>query len=395
MGESRVTNSCSTRYYPCSLTSPGIRAGFFKSANAMNSNWTLFKYLCRIIGGQDRDALLAASRAGLFPKLMDIAAGEDLLPALATRVEEQADIEQTLDEPERQLLRQALQHNTRRNMHTVMQALKLARTLNGAGITPTFLKGTAQLLTVNEARLGFRKQLDIDLVVAPEEMKDACAALLEAGYGFYRESGDADSEPVVFHDVTQALQESAAHHHVTPLVIEGYPSCVEVHRHFLARQFQRDIPLEGLLSTARLHESHGAAFRVPHAQYQVIHIVLGKMVYDGHLSRRSFPIREACDYIELLGSETGEVDWSLVAQHCRKNYTIFSQLVSELMAYRNEEGIKVTHDISRRLKLMEKRYNSGAVAKLLYTNARTQYLASEMIHSPTKLAAYLQRLGRG
>jgi hypothetical protein len=361
----------------------------------MQSNWTLFKYLCRIIGGQDCDALVEASQAGLLSKLLDIAAGEDLLPTLATRIEEQPDIELALDEPERQLLRQALQDNTRRNMQTLMQALKLARTLNSAGITPTFLKGTAQLLTVNEARLGFRKQMDIDLVVAPEELKDACAALLEAGYGFYSESGDANSEHVVFHDVTRALQESAAHHHVTPLVIDGYANCVEVHRHFLARRFQRDIPLEGLLSTARLHESHGAAFRVPSAQYQIILIVLGKMVRDGHLARRSFPIREACDYIQLLESEAGEVDWSLVAQHCGKNFTVFSQLVNELMAYRNENGIKITCDIGRRLKLMEQRYNSGAVAKLLDANARTQYLAKEMIYSPTKLTAYLKRLGRG
>lgn len=360
----------------------------------MHSNWTLFKHLCRIIGGQDCDALVAAYHAGLLSKLLDIAAHEYLLPALATRVEEQPDIKQALDEPERQVLRQALQDNTRRNMQTVMQALKLARTLNGVGITPTFLKGTAHLLTVNEARLGFRKQMDIDLVVAPEELKDACAALLEAGYGFYSESGGANSEHVVFHDVTRALQESAAHHHVTPLVIDGYPNCVEVHRHFLARRFQRNVPLEGLLSTALLHESHGAAFRVPHAQYQIILIVLGKMLRDGHLARRSFPIREACDYIELLESDRGEIDWGLVTRHCGEKFAIFSQLVRALTAYSNKKGIETTRDISWRLKLMEKRYNSRAMAKLLDTHARLLYLGNEMLYSPTKLTAYLQRLGR-
>jgi hypothetical protein len=361
----------------------------------MHSNWTLFKSLCRVLGGVDGNALIAASDAGLLTKLLEIAEREDLLPALAMRVQEQPDIEQALVEPERQLLRQALQANTRRNMQTVMQALKLARTLNVAGITPTFLKGTAQLLTVNEARLGFRKQLDIDLVVAPEELKNACEALLEAGYGFYRETKNSNSEPVVHHDIQQALRESAAHHHVTPLVIDGCASCVEVHRHFLARPLQRNNPLDALLGTARQHQSHGATFRVPCAEYQIIHIVLGKMVRDGHLARRSFPIREACDYIELLESEKVEIDRGLVAQHCGENYAVFSQLVGELMAYRNEKAINSTYDISRRLQLMEKRYNSGVMAKLLDAHARAVYLGKEMLYNPTKLTAYLQRLGRG
>lgn len=361
----------------------------------MHSNWTLFKSLCRVIGGQDSNALAQAQERGLLTQLVAMASQQDVLPALAMRIDEDIEITEALDEPERGLLQQALQGNTRRNMQTVMQALKLTRVLNGAGITPTFLKGTAQLLTVNETRLGFRKQLDIDLVVAPPELYAACAALLEAGYGFYREAKSADSEPVVFHDVKQALRESAAHHHVTPLVIDGYASCVEVHRHFLARQFHRKIPLQDLLSTARQHQNYGATFRVPSAEYQNIHIVLGKMVYDGHLARRSFPIREACDYIELMESEKGEIDRGLVTQHCGENYATFSQLVRELMAYRNKEEIDTSSTISRRLQLMEKRYNSGTIAKLLDAHARVLYLGKEMLYSPAKITAYTQRLGRG
>lgn len=361
----------------------------------MNSNWSLFKILCRVIGGQQGNALSAAHDAGLLKKLLEMAGSEDLLPALASRVEEKPNIKKFLEEHHRQLLRQALQDNTRLNMQTVMQAVKLARNLNVAGITPTFLKGTAQLLTINYARLGFRKQLDIDLVVAPDQLQDTCEALLKAGYGFYGEAKNPKGEPFVFRDIKQALQESKAHHHVTPLVIVGYAKSVEVHRHFLARKFQRNIPLEALLGTAREHRCHGAAFRVPCVEYQIIHLVLGKLVYDGHLARRSFPIREACDYIDLLESENGEIDQGLVLKHCGENYAIFSRLVSDLMAYKKGPEIANKCDISQRLQLMEKRYNSRTVANLLDVHARVQYLGMEMIYSPTKLTAYLQRLGRG
>ena len=277
----------------------------------MHSNWTLFKSLCRVIGGQDSDALARTRESGLLTQLVTMASQENVLPALAMRIDEQTEIKEALNEPDRGLLQQALQDNTRRNMQTVMQALKLARALNHVGITPTFLKGTAQLLTLNETKLGFRRQLDIDLVVAPHELSASCEVLLAAGYGFYREAKNAKSAPVVSHDIKQALRESAAHHHVTPLVIDGYASCVEVHRHFLARQFQRDNPLEALLGRAQQYQRHGATFRVPSAEYQIIHIVLGKMAYDGHLARRSFPIRGACDYIELLENEQGEIDRGL------------------------------------------------------------------------------------
>lgn len=361
----------------------------------MHSNWTLFKSLCRVIGGRDDHALARACEDRILPQLVQMADHQDLLPALGMRVDEQPDIKRGLPEPESQLLQQALRDNTRRNMQTVMQALKLARSLNNSGITPTFLKGTAQLLTVNEARLGFRKQLDIDLVVAPEELKAACRVLLDAGYGFYREATNARSLPGVFHDMKEAFRTSAAHHHLPPMVIDGYANCVELHRHFLPRRFQRRNPLGALLATAHRHECHGAAFTVPSTEYQVIHMVLGKLANDGYLARRDFSIREGCDYIALLDSVGGKIDRGFVAQHCGKDYAIFSQLVAELMGYTCGETIGSANHIKRRLQLMEKRYNTGGVAKLLDAQARAIHLGHEMLYSPAKLPAYLRRLGSG
>jgi hypothetical protein len=361
----------------------------------MQSNWTLFKSLCRVIGGQDNNALAQALAENVLSPLIEMAQYQGLLPALAMRIDEQPAIKQSLSETQRELLLQALRNNTLRNMQTVMQALKLARTLNSVGITPTFLKGTAQLLTVNEARLGFRKQSDIDLVVAPADLKAACQALIDAGYGFYREAMNAKRQPEVFHDITKAFRTSAAHHHLPPMVINGYASCVELHRHFLPRRFQRKNPLEPLLSSAHLHESRGATFQVPCAEYQIVHIVLGKLVNDSYLARRDFPIRDGCDYIELLNSVKGTIDQGLVEQHCGKNYTIFSQLATELMVQKTGENTGKANGINRRLQIMEKRYNSSKIAKLLDAHARARHLGHAMLYSPAKLPTYLQRLGKG
>lgn len=361
----------------------------------MHSNWTIFKSLCRVIGGQDKGALRRAYEDGILPRLVQMADRQDLLPALALRVDEQPDMKHLLAEPDSQKLQQALYANTGRNMQTVVQALNLARSLNEAGITPTFLKGTAQLLTVNQARVGFRRQLDIDLVLAPEELKAGCQALLDAGYGFYRGASNTNARPDVFHDLKAAFSTSAAHHHLPPMVIEGHKTCVELHRHFLPRRFQRHNPLAPLLGSAQQHQRHGATFRVPTAEYQLIHMVLGKLVNDSYLARRDFPIREGCDYIELLEREEGKIDTGRVERHCAGNYAIFTQLVAELMGYKTAETAARAGIIKRRLRLMEMRYNSAGMEKLLNAQARAIHLGNDLVYSPTKLPAYLRRLGSG
>jgi len=361
----------------------------------MHSNWTIFKSLCRVIGGQDSNALTQAHEDGILPQLVQAADHQDLLPALAVRVDEQPDIQQVMAEPDTQKLQQALHENTRRNMLTLVQALNLARTLNSSGIKPTFMKGTALLLTVNEARLGFRKQQDIDLVVAPEELQEACRALLKAGYGFRRKIRNTKSEPDVFHDIREAFSMSAAHHHLPPMVLEEYAGCVEPHRHFLPKRFQRRNPLAPLLVAAYQHQRHGTTFRVPSAEYQLIHMVLGKLVNDSYLACRDFPIREGCDYIELLESVKGEIDQELVERHCAGNYAIFTQLVAELMGYKTAVIGAQAGNITHRLHLMEMRYNYDRVAKLLDAHARAIYLGHELVYSPTKLPAYLRRLRSG
>lgn len=337
----------------------------------------------------------SALQNGVLPRLLELAERQDLLPALATRIDEQPTIKAILSDAERQQLDQALRDNTHHNMQTLMQALKLARTLNCVGITPTFLKGTAQLLTVNNARLGFRKQLDIDLVVAPEDLEKACRVLLTAGYGFYRFPSKVKDEPGEFLDTEEAFRTSTAHHHLPSLVMDGYAMPVELHRHFLPKRFQSRNPLEPLLNTANRHESHGAIFFVPSAEYQIIHTVLGKLVHDGYSARRDFPIREACDYIDLLEQTERKIDPGLVEQHCGENYRVFSQLVTALMAYRDQTMNSSTIDICRRLKLMEKRYNSSVIAQCLDVNARVTHLGQQMLYSPAKLPAFFKRmLGR-
>jgi hypothetical protein len=355
------------------------------------TRWSVFRILCRVLGDQDDHALADCIANGLLPQLVEMAGDEDVLPALAVRCGEQLPNNKALDNAEGELLTQVLRQNTVRNMQISAQALKLTKQLNRTGITPLFLKGTVQLLTADTKNLGFRKQVDIDLLVEPAQLEAAAAAISADGYNFYDFQGGASVEPVLIDDIGTAIKRSAAHHHLPPLVKSGYAATVELHRHHLDMRFQRKNPLEPLFASAIAKDSHGATFLIPSTEYQMIHLVLGKLLLDGHMARRTFPLREACDFIHLLETAQESIDYRRVAQHCGKAYYQFAQLVAELMAYPQVATKNQPADISTRMQLMQKRYNSPTVGKMLDAHAGALYLAQAMLYSPSKLPAYLHR----
>jgi hypothetical protein len=348
--------------------------------------------LCRALGGQDQTALKESITSTLLPQLFNMAHSQDLLPALAVRCNEQDVDTLVFGEEKADVCKQALMDNTLRNMEISAQALKFARQFNQAGINPLFLKGTARLLTSESENLGFRKQVDIDLIVRPEELEAAGDVFLADGYRFCEFPEKSTAVPIKPGDTIRAIKLSAAHHHLPPLVKDGYVATVELHRHHLPRRFQRNNPLEPLFASSRQIVSHGATFYVPSTEYQIIHLILGKLVHDGHLARRTFPIREACDLIDLLDNAEGDVDQQLVVQHCGSNFALFFALVVELMAYRPRNTITELVDTSNYIRMMQKRYDFPATGKVLDAYARTQHLAHALVYSPAKLPAYLNRL---
>jgi hypothetical protein len=358
----------------------------------LSTSSSVFRTLCRVLGGQDQTALKECITSRLLPQLFNMAHSQDLLPALAVRCNE-LDIDTLVFGKQRaDLLKQALMDNTLRNMEIHAQAIKFTRQLNCAGITPLFLKGTARLLTSASGNIGFRKQIDIDLIVQPTELEAAGDVFLADGYIFCKFPGNSTAVSLTPGDTVSAIKLSAAHHHLPPLVKGGYAATVELHRHFLPGRFQRSNPLEPLFGSARRIESHGSTFYVPSTEYQLIHLVLGKLVHDGHLARRTFPIREACDLIDLLDNAEGDVDQQLVVQHCGSNFALFIALVSELMAYRPQNIITELVDASKYMQMMQKRLESHAIRKSLDMYARAEHLAQALAHSPAKLPAYLRRM---
>jgi hypothetical protein len=359
---------------------------------ATHPDSTTFQLLCRVLGGQDTQVFEECAASGRLQQLFDMAYAQDLLPALAVRVNEQASDVQSLGDKKALLLKQALMDNTLRNMSIKAQAVKIARQLNRVGITPLFLKGTASLLTAHVDNLGFRKQADIDVLVEPAQLEIAGDSFLADGYVFQLEPDSAASAPTLLTDTRTATKLSSSHHHLPVLVKEGYATTVELHRHHLPRRFQRGNPLEPLFASAIQFDTLGAVFKVPSTDYQIIHLILGKLVNDGHFARRTFPIREACDLIDLLVNDGERINLKIIEQHCGMKFALFHALVIELMAYRSPVPISASDNASDYIRMMQKRFDSKLVRISLDTAARVDYLSHELAYSPMKLPNYFKRV---
>jgi hypothetical protein len=290
------------------------------------------------------------------------------------------------------LLQGALRDNTVRNMAIVSQALKITRILNASGIRPMFLKGTAQLLVAGSRQLGERKQVDIDLVVEPGQLRAAAALLLQDNYGFY----EVQAGRVVPHrripDLRAAL--ASSHHHLPELIKPDTPAIVELHRHHLPGRFQRRVPLASLFASAVPHQLQGATFLVPSTEHMIVHLILGKLLHDGHLARHTFPLRDACDYIRYLKSAHKPIDFGVIANYCGRYGGLFAALVAELMAYPPAAQYQpqyATRLIDRRIRMMQKASESRLISDVFRAYARMIHLLYAGVHSPGKLKEYLGR----
>ena len=355
------------------------------------TNWELFRHLCLIIGGQRSETLGEIIDQGAFERLAELAHERDLLPALACRLDEYAGSTANISAEIRDKLTQALKENTGLKLQIKAQAIKLTRALNAVGIEPIFLKGTAQLLTNSNLAVGFRKQVDIDLLVRPGQIEATCEALKHEGYRFYNAYGDSQE---TFNDTARALTLGAHHHHLPPMVKEGYSATLEIHKHPLRRRFDRALPVKQLLESTLSCDSHGAKFLVPTPDLQLLQLTLGDFIHDGYAARFDFPVRAGHDYIAFINQyadNAGAYSQTGADSRFNSSLPLFEQLVTEFMGLSEEKRIYPPRNIQNRLKLMEMRCNMPSVARALDQQARWRYLGLSLWYDSGKLSAYLAR----
>jgi hypothetical protein len=314
------------------------------------------------------------------------------LPALAAALQREPDALAGIPQEIGDTLRQAQKDAALRDLGIYAQAIKLTEVLNRGDIAPVFLKGTAMLLAQSERDFGRREQVDIDLVVPPDQLVAASELLRGAGYRFtpIRKDGSLDFSAAGI-ATSRALSMSRYHHHLLPLVHPERSLAVELHKYPLPAEFNQIALLKDLLANASERRSYDVTFKIPSVESQIIQLVLGNFIHDGHAAAYRFPLRAADDYMRLLGrcdAMNEAIDWDRVRNACGSHLARFKSVI-ETALYPGE----ILNGTGSAGKLgayfLEKRYVHERMAGALDNWARLRYLFSTALHNPGKIALKL------
>jgi len=197
--------------------------------------------------------------------------------------------------------------NARRNSQIRQHCIEIGSILSDANVRAVLLKGATWLFDGSLAPAADRMMLDIDVLMAEDDLGTAVNALIAAGY----------------HETAANLRE-ARHLHHPPLFREGGEACVQIH-HELSYRVE--------LLTAR--DVIDAASQVapglllPALQHRIFHNVIHAQIDNGGRSRGVLNMRSSLDLARLLLRCIPTIDWSALADEARK-YGIFSTLCSAI-----------------------------------------------------------------
>ncbi len=148
--------------------------------------------------------------------------------------------------------------NRERNRKIISQAIEITKLLNGKGITPVFLKGTAHLLDGLYQDIAERQVGDIDILVDENEMVRVSEILIDSGY-----TPMSKYDPRYFKTTK----------HFPRLQNYNQVAAVEIHRQILGYPEYKSIDAKTLMENRKILDLPVTAF-VLCDQHQIIHNIL-------------------------------------------------------------------------------------------------------------------------
>jgi hypothetical protein len=190
-------------------------------------------------------------------------------------------------------VREMYQRNLTRNERLAAQLAEAVQALNGCGVTPVLLKGTAMLAKELFSRRGSRLLTDLDIMVFPDQTEAALDALFACGY---------------------------TRHYQTPAHVEKWhadlkrPSdvgMIDLHRSQPGPLFFYR-PAGDLIGHCKLGSMGGGSAYVPSATYQAHTLIIHDHFQDHDYWSGNIDLRHLLDLRDLANSSEG-IDWEKLA----------------------------------------------------------------------------------
>jgi hypothetical protein len=181
------------------------------------------------------------------------------------------------------------QRNVMRSDRLAAQLAEAVRAMNGCGITPVLLKGTALLATSPRSRRGSRIMSDLDITVSPDQTETALNALFALGYTL---------------------------HYQTPPHVENWHADLKRPSDVGMIDLQRSPPgplfffrpAGDVLGHCKLASIGGASAYVPSATYQALTLIIHEYFQDHDYWIGNMDLRHLLDLRDLAISSEG-IDW--------------------------------------------------------------------------------------
>jgi hypothetical protein len=157
-----------------------------------------------------------------WEKFIELCSNNLILPVIYLKFKSH-EILEYLPEEVSEFLKEIYDLNHERNTQIRKQLQEITVILNNGNIYPIYLKGAGHLLNGLYAYLGERMMVDIDLLVPEKEYIKAAQLMESEGYSVSGEFvGEFDNE--FYGEDAESLK------HYPPLVKEGSPAHIEIHR---------------------------------------------------------------------------------------------------------------------------------------------------------------------
>ena len=221
---------------------------------------------------------------------MILAGGEELtLPALWPRLAPHAD---QFNPDTIELCRTVHNLNGERNAAILSDLERATAALNEVGIVPCALKGAAHLMTGLWGSPANRMLSDIDLLVCPNDLPRAIAALRDRLDASVRD-GDLPST-----------------HHASPMVLPGAKAAIELHHAPVKSSLAKVLSATAVLEQSRTVRLGSAQLRVPSATHSALIAAIHGPAGEGFCDLAP---RDAIDLVFLARNNSDPVDWDCVA----------------------------------------------------------------------------------
>lgn len=269
------------------------------------SNWQIFKLLAKMLGAANAESetglenlVVYANDQDCWESILSLSSQHLVTTQLYWALKENLAAWAKIDPDTQNYLKQIFDLNAERNHQLKNETIDLLRVLNEQKIIPVLLKGTGLLFSDHCPDIGYRMQLDIDLLARPEDLDIAVSTVRDMGYS-YAEEIDHDLQPV--HEQRQArlLKIYTHHQHVPPLVNPEKRVLVELHRHAYSQRFWNKFDVSNLFDCAEKKNEDGLTWYEMSPLNQRELLVVQGYIGSGYKRAFQLPLRLGCDLIDL------------------------------------------------------------------------------------------------